>query len=87
MRIVCIDYGSYRNKKNIHRIIDKFKDRETLEFLHLTLDEMVKEDADFWDELSVVQKQEIDKGLNDVDQFKTTKHSEVIQQSKKWLTK
>ena len=77
-------------KRNIHQIIDEFDNQEILEGFHLALRDLLrdhKNNEDFWDELSLSQQKEIDNALKEVDGGKTTKHSSVLRESKKWITR
>ena len=43
------------------------------------------EETDWWDEISAVEKAEIEEGLAQADRGETTPHAEIIEKYKKWL--
>lgn len=48
------------------------------------LKKVFEEEGDWWDELSAEEKEEINQGLKDSVEGKTTEHSEVMKSFKKW---
>jgi hypothetical protein len=41
--------------------------------------------ADWWDTISEAEKESIDRGLKDIENGKTTPHSEIRKKYEKWL--
>ncbi|MDZ7741014.1 MAG: hypothetical protein U5Q03_04510 [Bacteroidota bacterium] len=81
-----IDNFSNFDKKNImgHEAIKleliewltKLDDNETIEYLKIVKDSK-SNDNDWWDDLSDIQKQGIERGLNDIKNGRTISHDEV----------
>ena len=54
----------------------KLDDNETIEYLKIVKDSK-SNDNDWWDDLSDLQKKEIERGLNDIKKGRTISHDEV----------
>ena len=50
-----------------------------------TLRDQESVEADWWDEISVEEKQAIQQGLNDLENGRTLKHEDVKKLYEKWL--
>ncbi|MEO7871011.1 MAG: hypothetical protein ABIT08_00330 [Bacteroidia bacterium] len=49
------------------------------------LKENISDSADWWDTISEAEKESIDRGLKDVENGRTTPHSEIRKKYEKWL--
>lgn len=56
--------------------LTKLDDKETIEYLKIVKDSKSNEN-DWWDDLSELQKQGIERGLNDIKNDRTLSHDEV----------
>ncbi|MCY7360959.1 MAG: hypothetical protein LH629_02660 [Ignavibacteria bacterium] len=76
-------------KLNLHKTIDEIENLIVLERLKDIVDFTIKKDnADFWEELSENERDEINKALleSEVDE-NLIPHDEVMKQAKQWLIK
>jgi len=76
-------------KLNLHKTIDEIENLIVLERLKDIVDFTIKKDyADFWEELSKDERNEINKALleSEVDE-NLIPHDEVMKQAKQWLIK
>jgi hypothetical protein len=63
-------------KSELIEWLTKLDDRETIEYLKIVKDSR-SNDNDWWDDLSDLQKQGIERGLNDIKNGRTISHDEV----------
>jgi predicted transcriptional regulator len=68
--------------KNVKKQIDQ-ADEKSLKIVKVILD--VKEETDWWDDLSDAAETSIEQGLKDAEEGKLTPHKEVMKKYKKWL--
>ena len=67
-------------KSELHILIDHLQDNDLLNAVKILLGRNVKTDNDFWDELSVSEKIEIEEGINDIEKGKTHTYQEDFTQ-------
>ena len=65
-------------RSSLHVLIDQIDDNEVLQAIHKLLEEKANADVDFWDELSVEQKESIDRGIADLDAGRKKAFAEVL---------
>ncbi|MBL7113703.1 MAG: hypothetical protein ISS19_17320 [Bacteroidales bacterium] len=72
-------------KLNIIQRICELQDSDLLDLVKNIIDLPAKSKADWWDSISDIEKQSIDKGLSQVDEGQTTSHHIVRKKYEKWL--
>jgi predicted transcriptional regulator len=72
-------------RADLHNMIDKISDRKILKAVHTLLSENAATKSDWWDAISQEEREEIEKGISDVDRGEIKTHEEVMKKYKKWL--
>ncbi len=73
-------------KLTIFELLATTKDTKVLNSIYKQLKSQTeKKEADFWDEFSPEQKEEIMASIEESDKGETTPHSQVMKKYKKWL--
>lgn len=62
----------------MHVLIDQIDDNEVLQAIRILLSREMNQRSDFWDELTVEQKESIDKGIADLNAGRKTSFAEVL---------
>ncbi len=65
-------------KSSLHTLIDQIDDNEVLQAVRVLLSREMNRRSDFWDELSVEQKEAIDRGLTDLNAGKKKPFADVL---------
>jgi hypothetical protein len=71
-------------KSDLHILIDKVNDLNTLNAIKEILSAEVK-DKDFWKELPLNVQESVKRGMEQAQSGKTKAHTEVMKNYKKWL--
>ena len=71
-------------KSDLHILIDKVNDLNTLNAIKEILSAEVK-DKDFWKELPLNVRESVKRGMEQAQSGKTKAHTEVMKTYKKWL--
>jgi hypothetical protein len=71
-------------KVDIIQWIAGLKDQSILEQLKMMKDQTIK-NADWWDNISIEERQSIERGLEDSKNGRVTPHTEVRKRYEKWL--
>jgi hypothetical protein len=72
-------------KLSIIQRICELQDPDLLDFVKNIIDIPTETKSDWWDSISDVEKQSIERGLSQVDEGKTTSHNVVRKKYEKWL--
>jgi len=73
-------------KLTIFELLATTKDNKLLNSIYKQLkSQTVKKEADFWDEFSDEQKEEIMASIEESERGETVPHSQVMKKYKKWL--
>jgi predicted transcriptional regulator len=65
-------------KSELHILIDHLQDNDVLNAVKTLLGRSVNADADFWDELSEIDKAEIKEGIKDIEEGRTYTYQEIF---------
>jgi predicted transcriptional regulator len=65
-------------KSEWHILIDHLQDNDALNAVKTLLGRSVNTDADFWDELSEIDKTEIKEGIKDIEEGRTYTYQEIF---------
>nr|WP_293844911.1 hypothetical protein [uncultured Arsenicibacter sp.] len=65
-------------RSSLHVLIDQIDDNEVLQAIRILLSREMNQRSDFWDELTVEQKESIDKGIADLNAGRKTSFAEVL---------
>jgi len=72
-------------KLSIIQRICELQDTDLIDVIKNIIDIPAKSKSDWWDTISDVEKQSIEKGLSQIDDEKTTSHHIVRKKYEKWL--
>jgi predicted transcriptional regulator len=90
-RIFAIKQGKMNTaelKADLYKLIDKTEDISILKALRTLLIKQFandKAESDFWDELPEALKNEIEKGLEEIEAGEEISHEKVMKKYEKWL--
>lgn len=75
--------------EKIQKKIASIQQKDLLEELQTTVDEMLiaDKDSDFWNELTDLQKRNIEVSLQQIEKGQLVDHEMVMEKSKTWLKK
>ncbi len=75
--------------ERLQKKIASIQQKDLLEELQKTVDEMLiaDKDSDFWNELTELQKRNIDVSLGQIEKGQLMDHEKVMQKAKTWLKK
>lgn len=65
-------------RSSLHVLIDQIDDNEVLQAIRILLSREMNQRSDFWDELTVEQKESIDKGIADLNAGRKKSFAEVL---------
>ena len=76
-------------KDDLHKKIDNIQDESILQEFRSSLQELVDEDLgkDFWDDLTEIQRKNIEVSLREIEKGETIGHKGVLRNARKWLEK
>jgi predicted transcriptional regulator len=76
--------NTHAEKVDIIQWVAGLNDKSVLQQLKIIKDQATKK-ADWWDTLSIEERQSIERGLEDSKNGRVTPHSEVRKRYEKWL--
>jgi predicted transcriptional regulator len=65
-------------KSELHILIDHLQDNDVLNAVKTLLGRSVNAEADFWDELSEIDKAEIKEGIKDIEEGRTYTYQDIF---------
>lgn len=71
-------------RKEVKKFVDEADDK-TVKMLYALME--AERENDWWDDLPVDVKKEIDKAITDLDKWKGTSHEQVMKKYSKWFTR